>query len=182
MVSSVIITISGTPGTGKTSVARILAKLMSCEVVAINKFVDEHKLSEGRDETGSKIVDVPKLRREIEKHLKNFKGCIIIEGHLAHFLRADFCVVLRCDPLVLEKRLKKKKWRKAKIRENVQAEILDVILAEALANKKIKCLLELDNTRLVPKKCAEKILRLIKKAKPHRENVQWLKKYENMMI
>jgi len=177
-----IITISGTPGTGKTSIARILAKLMGCKLVAINKFVDEHKLSEGKDKAGSKIVDVAKLKKEMEKHLKKFKDDIIIEGHLAHFLRADFCVVLRCDPMVLDKRLKKKAWRKAKIKENVQAEILDVILAEALANKKIKCLLELDNTMPAPKKCAKKILRLIKKAKPHRENVQWLKKYENMMV
>ncbi len=170
-----IITISGTPGSGKTAVARILAKKMGYELIELNDFIDEHKLWSGK-ENGSKLVDVKKLKKAARKTLQ--KGDLIVEGHLSHFLMADFCIVLRCDPSVLERRLKKKRWPVRKVKENVEAELIDVILAEALENKNIKKLIELDTTNLSPEKSAEKIIRLIKKGRPHRENVRWLKKYE----
>jgi adenylate kinase len=44
----------------------------------------------------------------------------------------DLVVVLRCRPSVLEKRLLAREWPLAKVRENVEAEALDVILVEAV--------------------------------------------------
>ncbi len=65
---------------------------------------------------------------------KKIKRGVIIDSHLSHYLSkkyVDLCIVTKCDLNVLKKRLKKKKYNKAKIRENLDAEIFDICLNEA---------------------------------------------------
>ena len=57
---------------------------------------------------------------------------IIIESHFAHDIPNDLTVVLRCSPKELRERLEKKNWSAEKIEENIQAEIREVCLSEAL--------------------------------------------------
>ncbi|MBW6462435.1 MAG: adenylate kinase family protein [DPANN group archaeon] len=121
--------ISGTPGTGKTQVSGILAKKLGFELISVNDFAESHGLVEGTDEAReSLIIDEEKLKVEIEK----LSGDIVLEGHLAHFCYADLVVILRTNPLELEKRLLSRNWAPQKITENVEAEILDIILQEAV--------------------------------------------------
>ena len=123
------ILISGTPGTGKTSVSELLAKRLGYRLVGINDFAEEHGLVEGVDKVrGSGIIDEVRLEAEVGK----LSGDIVVEGHLAHLCKGDVSVILRTRPDVLEKRLSLRKWSKEKIHENVEAEILDVILQEAV--------------------------------------------------
>ena len=59
---------------------------------------------------------------------------IIIESHLSHYLPkryVDLCIITKCNLKVLEKRLKKRRYNKKKIRENLDCEIFDVCLNEA---------------------------------------------------
>ena len=63
---------------------------------------------------------------------------MIIDSHLSHYLPkkyVDLCIVTKCGISELNKRLKKRKYSKAKIKENLQAEIFDVCRQEALKNK-----------------------------------------------
>ncbi|NOQ55336.1 MAG: AAA family ATPase [Nanohaloarchaea archaeon] len=121
--------ISGTPGTGKTQVAGILAKKLSFKLIAVNDFAEAHGLIIGNDDVrGSLVIDEEKLKAEIEK----ISGDVVVEGHLAHFCSADLVVILRTNPAELEKRLLSRDWSPEKISENVEAEILDVILQEAV--------------------------------------------------
>ena len=55
---------------------------------------------------------------------------IILESHLAHHI-ADVVIVLRAYPPELEMRLKTRGYSEEKIKENIEAEALDVILVEA---------------------------------------------------
>ena len=62
----------------------------------------------------------------------------MIDSHLSHFLPSkyvDKCYVTKCNLKELEKRLKKRKYSKKKIRENLDAEIFDVCFEEAKENK-----------------------------------------------
>src|SRR3990172_2364445 len=126
-----LIAITGTPGTGKTSVAKILCKKTGTRLITTGYLVKKYKIKTRHDKKRkTKIIDEKKLAsaagRE-EKISKEANRMMIFEGHLSHFAPADVKIILRTSPVELEKRLKKKKWSEKKIRENVEAELLGVI-------------------------------------------------------
>ena len=149
-----LIALTGTPGVGKSTVAEILRR-RGYNVFSANELAEKFKCVIGEEE-GSKVVDTEKLAKEI----RSLKGLIIIEGHLSHLLNPDLVIVLRCNPIELKKRLEKKGWNTEKILENVEAEIVDVILIEALDNA--KKVYEIDATNLSPKEVADAIEDILK--------------------
>lgn len=121
-----ILAITGTPGTGKTSVC----KALGLECIDLNRVVEEKRLYTGVDhKRGCFIADLDKLK-EYVWHKK--EEALIIEGHLAHLLKPEVAIVLRANPSLLDGRLRQKGFPPQKIQENVEAETLDVILAEAV--------------------------------------------------
>ncbi len=68
---------------------------------------------------------------------------IILESHLAHYI-ADIMIILRVYPPELKMRLKTRGYSEEKIRENIEAEALDVILVEAF--EWCKKVFEIDTT------------------------------------
>ncbi len=119
--------ITGTPGTGKSSISRKLSKITGWPVFELNKILKPY------DDKGS--VELKKLRVETLKKIKGKKD-FIVEGHLACEIEitSDVVVVLRCEPKVLERRLKKRGYPEIKVRENVLAEALDYCLIRSLEN------------------------------------------------
>ena len=121
-----IIAITGTPGTGKTGVCNALG--LAC--MDLNKVIAEQGFYTGMDtERGCLIADLARLKEYLRK--KEHK-LLVIEGHLAHFMTPDVAIVLRANPSVLADRLRQKGFPPQKIKENVEAETLDIILAEAV--------------------------------------------------
>ncbi len=140
-----IIIVTGVPGTGKTTLSKLLAKKLNFYYLDVNKLISRYKLSEGYDKKRrAKIIDTNKLNNKLIAEIKNFKRQnekykgIIIDSHLSHYLPrkyADFCIVTKCDIKELNKRLKKKKFHESKIKENIEAEIFDVCFNEAKRKK-----------------------------------------------
>lgn len=139
-----IICITGTPGTGKTAIAKKIAKKLNSFYLDVNKIISKNKLAEGYDrKRKTKIVDVKKLNKILIKEISIFKknkqyNGIIIDSHLSHYLPrkyVDYCIVTKCDIRELNKRLRNKKFNKNKIQENLQAEIFDICYNEAIERK-----------------------------------------------
>ncbi|RZN40949.1 MAG: NMP kinase [Methanophagales archaeon ANME-1-THS] len=121
-----ILGITGTPGTGKTSVCTALG----LEYLDLNRVIADRGFYTGVDtERGCLIADLTRLKEYVRKADREL---LVIEGHLAHFMSPDVAIVLRADPSVLTDRLTQKGFTPQKIKENVEAEVLDIILAEAV--------------------------------------------------
>ena len=149
-MAAVIIT--GTPGTGKTTVSNIVSKNLNSPLIHINDLINEKHIYNGHDDKkGYKIVDMVALSTEINLLLTKINEQVIIEGHLAHDFEVDehveLVIVLRARPSVLRKRLNQRGWSHSKIQENVEAEALDICTYEAVEihGKKVN---ELDTCNL----------------------------------
>lgn len=123
-----MIALTGTPGTGKSTVALTL-QAKGWSVLEVNDLARRHGLLRSKDPArDSYDLDLDELQDALEK--EGFEDGVLV-GHLSHLLDVDMVIVLRCHPEVLAERLGSRKWLLAKVRENALAEALDVILAEA---------------------------------------------------
>lgn len=125
-----LVALTGTPGVGKTTVCGILKNRFN--VIDLNLFAKENGCYGDYDEyAGSYDVDTDKVSDLLQKFRKG--KTTVMDGHLSHFVDCDLIIVLRCSPSVLSARLSERNYKKEKVIENVQAEILDVILCESEA-------------------------------------------------
>ena len=141
MKKSIIVT--GTPGTGKTKVAKLIAKKIKAEYVDVNEIIKDKKLYLGYDKKlRSYEVNLNKLISCLTKLIKSSKDKLVIDSHHSHNVPrryVELCIVTKCSLKTLKRRLLKRGYSKQKIRENMDAEIFDVCLLEAVMNKhKIK--------------------------------------------
>lgn len=156
--------ITGTPGTGKTEVCEVLKSKYHYKIIDLNALIKEKKFYIKKDlKRDTLIVDIPRLK----KYFAELKGEYIVEGHLAHHLDLDLIIILRTKPSTLRKRLEAKNWNEEKIRENVEAEALDVILIETLQRHNHRNIHEIDTTDKTPEEVASCIVEIIKGEKTY---------------
>ncbi|MEK6835070.1 MAG: adenylate kinase family protein [Nanoarchaeota archaeon] len=131
--------VTGSVCTGKTTLARLIAKKYHAIHINVNDLIKEHKLYYSYNKKLKAYnVNNKKLNKFLISLIKNSRNNLVLDSHLSHYLPSkyvDLCYVTKCDLKVLKKRLEKRKYSKEKIRENLDAEILDVCLMEALKNK-----------------------------------------------
>ena len=152
-----LVAITGTPGVGKSTVSKILAHRF--DVIDIHSYAEKNGLFEEYDEkAGSYDVDVEKLNDRLMSESFGDK-VTFLDGHLSHFVDCDTIIVLRCEPRKLYERLKARGYDDEKIRENVQAEVLDVILGESVDSGIMTY--ELDCTDMTPDEIADRIERIV---------------------
>lgn len=135
-----IIIVTGTPGTGKTTISKKMSKSLNYRCLNVKTILEKYRLKEEYDlKRKCYIISIPKLKkaliREISKsrNTRNPKN-LIIDSHLSHYLPkryVDLCIVTKTDLKQLNSRLKKRRYSQKKIRENLDAEIFDICLNEA---------------------------------------------------
>jgi len=129
--------ITGSVGTGKTTLAKKLAKTLELRYLDVRTIIKEHKLDQEYDKKRKcSIIDVKKLNKVLLPLPEN----VIVDSHLSHYLpkkSIDLCIVTRCDLKTLHKRLEKRKYSENKIKENLEAEIFEVCLQEAQSLHKV---------------------------------------------
>ena len=155
-----IITITGTPGAGKTYIAKKIAG-KDFEYFDLNKYIKEKKIFDDYDKKDKTYnVDIKKLKKinylfkenlgiknkkifqNIKKHSKKKikytelkkllvkEEGIIIDSHLSQYLNSDLCIVVKSDIKNIRRRLEKRSYSKKKIEDNIQSEIFDISLEE----------------------------------------------------
>ena len=130
-----IIIVSGTPGTGKTTFAKKIAKEQNLKYIDVKEIIKKNDLVDEFDkEKDTDIIDVEKLNSVVVEIIKKEKN-VVIDSHLSHYLPKEYvdkCYITKCELPELKKRLEQRGYSKEKVRENLDAEIFDTCRVEAL--------------------------------------------------
>lgn len=126
------IAITGTPGTGKTTVAKLLAKKLGFEYIDLNDVIKGNKFISAIDKKRrSQIIDI----KSIKKYIKDINSDCVIDSHISHILNVDIIFLLRVDIHILRERMEKKGWEYSKIKENIECEIFNTIKEECIKKR-----------------------------------------------
>ncbi|GAU21619.1 hypothetical protein TSUD_251020 [Trifolium subterraneum] len=130
------ILVTGTPGTGKTTMSTRLAEATQLKHINIGDLVREKNLHDGwDDELASYVLNEDLVCDELEDVME--EGGNIVDHHGCDFFPErwfDCVVVLQTDNTILYDRLINRGYRDSKLSNNVECEIFQVLLDEAKAS------------------------------------------------
>jgi adenylate kinase len=146
------ILISGTPGTGKTTLGRSLAQRINYEFIDIGEVAKREHIYVSDDPVrDTKIINEPKLAKRIEKEIIAVGGKAVASSHYAEIISpklVEKVIVLRTHPDELKRRLVLRGWKTEKMEENLEAEILGVCSSNALRKYGRERVHEIDTTKI----------------------------------
>jgi len=169
---------------GKTTVSKILAVKLRALHVDIASLVKGEKITNGYDERRQTLIaDIDKLAKRVQQIISEASKTVIVDGHYATDIvprkQVTNVFVLRCHPMELRKRMEERGFQGSKVKENLAAEILDVCLADAVANVGEKKVCEVDTTYQAVDATVENVLSILKdKSRCSVGIVDWLRRLE----
>jgi len=165
------IIVTGTPGTGKTTFAIKLSNELGAVYVQLNRYISKFGLYSGYDrQRRTKIVNLLKTRTSLNRLVTSSKATLVLDSHIPDVIipgrRIRKVFVLRCNPRILESRLKRKKWPARKIRENLLAELLDSCLTTAVECYGRRHIVQLDTSHRSVRRNLRDAMRSLGKGRP----------------
>lgn len=150
------ILITGTPGTGKTSMATLLCDSLETnynikfQVINVGELIHNKKLyTEWNKEYDVPIFDEDKLLDELEPIIE--QGNCIIDFHSSSFFPErwfSLVVLLRCNNTELYDRLKARNYSDKKLNENIECEIMEITADEVKESYNSDIVLEIKNEKI----------------------------------
>ena len=182
-----ILVITGTPGSGKTTLAEALhRRLKNSNMISVNSLIREKKFFISREKDGTLIADMGKLGRHLRQEARNTKGMLILEGHLLCEIGIPgaTAIVIREHLNTLEKRLLKRGYQWSKIRDNLISEAIDYSGSTARMNyKKVYEIIPGRNTVSIAEKIARgKSVKLPEYIDMLQELVSFMKNGKNITV
>ncbi|GBF09426.1 conserved hypothetical protein [Aeropyrum pernix] len=156
-----LLLVTGTPGTGKTSVGRLIAEETGC------RFVESSLLLEAlgatsRDPTGRATL-VVEWSAAVDRLRSLDMGCWVVSTVTPSLwleavgLEVALAVLLRTNPIVLEERLKSRGWPEGKVVENVLAEAFGEIGWELVEQGFEASTIEVDTSTRSPREVVDEV-------------------------
>ncbi len=181
-----LLLVLGTPGVGKSTAARSLAKKLGLQLVEVGALVKREKLYQRFDKgTKSYVMDEERVRRRLQA-LISYKDAIITTHSVGLTILPRWvrlAIVLRLDPMVLYYRLRAKRWRRQKAWENMESELVDVCLEEAVRLFGRDKVFEIDTTSKSPSRVVSEALKIVKgETRVSRLQVDWLSTYDPVAL
>jgi len=140
--------VTGSPGTGKTTIAKKLARKLKC------KYINEHELALEKGfgkfdhKTSELVLALKDLKKYASQALEENKN-LVLEGHVLCEIRlkVDAVIVLRVHPEILEERLEARGYNAEKTQDNVFCEGIDYCKKHALRKYGKRKLIEVRNEK-----------------------------------
>ena len=137
IIKSPNLLVTGTPGTGKSSICSKLLEQLKDRYVLLNvgDYAKQHQLLEERDEERDcDVLDEEALIAHLQEYINKEAKSIIFDYHGCDLFPAEWfqaVFVLRTSNDELYRRLEARSYSESKLKENVECEIFQVILDEA---------------------------------------------------
>ncbi len=180
-----LIVVTGTPGVGKTVLAKDLALRLDFQFVDIGEMAKQGQMFRGYDRARmSHLVDERRVRSALKQTLRS-DG--VLASHFVGGLLAEVphgqAVVLRLDPVVLWNRLRSRGWSRRKAWENVEAELLDVCYCDAVKALGRARVFEIDATGKSRRRVLTESLKIVRSRKKNpSKRVSWLGRYDPILL
>jgi adenylate kinase len=164
--------ITGTPGTGKKTLAPMVASRMGLPCISLY----DQAVSSGmiRQDDSDAEVDAAALGRSI---IKRVTEPALVYGHLLPYVLGGRDLVkvaiLRCEPKTLKRRLLARGYRPEKVVENVEAELIGVISADSMAAFGSRKTTEFDTTASEPTAAAKAISEFLNGSREAGPGIDW---------
>jgi len=180
--------VTGTPGTGKTTVSTILSEKLGARHIELSKFsIENGYVIEDDVERDTKVVDMDALGSAVRDIIEKSVSPVIIDGHYAHELIEEpvisFLFVLRRRPWDLKSVLEARLYSSDKVWENLESEIIGIITGEALELIPSSKVFEVDISDQSPQETVNQIQRLIEGgAAPGNPIIDWVAHPETLRL
>jgi len=165
-----VILITGTPAVGKTTTAKALTAKLNAAYINLTDYAKTNNLIVGEDkERNTLIIDEERMQKKLAETIKETDNAnVIVDGHYASAVtpteHTALVFVLRRNPKELKLFMEKCGYTGSKLWENLQAEILDIVLGEAV-EVHMGRVCELDVTGMSTGDVVEEILAVLEKRK-----------------
>jgi adenylate kinase len=172
--------ITGNPGVGKHTCARLVAKeLKGFKIIDINKTAIVNDAILKVDEKYGIDINIRKVRNLLEDAIESNNEGLIFVGHLAPYVldpvNISKAIVLRRSPYELVSVFQKRHYTIEKTKENIASEILGVSFYDSLMSFGKNKIVEVDVTGETPSKTADRIIALLRnRSIRHPGIVDWI--------
>ncbi len=126
--------ITGTPGCGKTTLAKLLAKTIGLKTINEKDFALNNKIGQFNEDNELEIP-IKEFEKKANQFLSKNKG-IILEGHTLCEMKLNVkkVILIKIAPEELELRLEKRNYSDVKIMDNVFCEGIEYCKKKVLKN------------------------------------------------
>ncbi|KAL3105950.1 hypothetical protein niasHT_025007 [Heterodera trifolii] len=142
--------VTGTPGTGKSTLAKKVAQNVGMEYIDTTSIIKEREFYAEYDaQLDTHVLNEDALLDHLEERFGSDAGGLILDYHCAEMFPKrwfDLVIILRCATDSLFDRLTERGYSERKRRENLEAEIFGIIAEEANASYDESVVHELDNS------------------------------------
>lgn len=132
-----IIAISGSVGSGKTDISKIIGEEKGFKVINLNEWSRDFKLDYNKD-LQTFDFDIDGLLDKVEDYIKKHKlKNVIFESHFSHFIDhklIDYLFIINRDLKDLKIEYIKRNYNEQKIKDNLEVESFNLCFYEALEN------------------------------------------------
>jgi len=154
--------ITGTPGVGKTTLARLLSKKLGCLAYNEKTLALEKKIGKWNEKENELVIPLEPFAKMLDAFLSKQKNAVI-EGHLLCELKlkADYVILIRVHPELLESRLQERNYTEEKIQDNVFCEGIDYCKKHVERNYPKEKIVEIQSGKTI-KETLDKIIKGLK--------------------